>query len=63
MKLLNKLLKALKINRKTTVYSSLEEQWLANSTDLVDLERRQKMLMRGQAPFQVQANQNLSGWV
>ena len=29
------------------------EEWLANSTDLVDLERRQKILL----------NPNLKGWV
>lgn len=28
------------------------EDWLASSSDLVDLERRQKMLDRGQAPWQ-----------
>jgi len=37
------------------------EDWLANSSDLVDLERRQKMLDRGQAPWQ-KPNGNLVGW-
>lgn len=39
------------------------ERYLANSTDLVDLENRQKALTRGKAPFQVTANHNLKGWV
>jgi len=30
----------------------LEEMYLAKSSSLVDLERRQRKLMRGQAPFQ-----------
>jgi len=63
MRLLNKLLKALFTERNTGVLTKQEEKWLANSTDLVDLERRQKMLARGQAPFQVQSNTNLKGWV
>lgn len=49
--------------RSSTSTKSAEEEWLAQSTDLVDLERRQKMLTRGTAPFQVQANSNLKGWV
>jgi hypothetical protein len=39
----------------------LIEDWLASSSDLVDLERRQKMLDRGQAPWQ-KPNGNLVGW-
>ena len=31
---------------------SIEERWLSQSTDLVDLENRQKMIARGQAPWQ-----------
>jgi len=30
----------------------LEEYYLSQSTSLVDLERRQRKLLRGQAPFQ-----------
>lgn len=39
------------------------EEWLAEAHDLVDLERRQKQIARGQAPWQIQANANLKGWV
>lgn len=31
---------------------SIEEKWLSQSADLVDLENRQKMIARGQAPWQ-----------
>ena len=41
----------------------LIENWFAASIDLSDLERRQKMLERGQAPWQTRANVNLRGWV
>lgn len=41
----------------------LIENWFAASIDLSDLERRQKMLERGQAPWQTRANINLRGWV
>jgi hypothetical protein len=41
----------------------LVENWFAASKDLADLERRQKMLERGQAPWQTRANVNLRGWV
>lgn len=62
MKLLNKLLKAL-FTERTGVLTTQEETWLAQSTDLVDLERRQRMLQRGQAPWHLQTNNNLKGWV
>ena len=39
------------------------EKWLAESVSLSDLERRQKMIDRGQAPWQIQANNNLRGWI
>lgn len=39
------------------------EQWLADSVSLSDLERRQRMIDKGQAPWQIQANNNLRGWV
>ena len=38
------------------------EQWLADSASLADLERRQRMIDKGQAPWQIQANNNLRGW-
>jgi hypothetical protein len=41
----------------------LIENWFANSVDLADLERRQRMLERGQAPWQTYTNHNLRGWV
>ena len=63
MKLLNKLLKALFTEHNTGVLTTQEEKWLAQSTDLVDLERRQRMLQRGQAPWHLHTNGNLKGWV
>lgn len=49
-----------KLKRST---ASREERYLANSCDLVELERRQKELQRGDAPWQVIENKNLKGWV
>ena len=40
-----------------------EEKYLANSCDLVELERRQRELQQGSAPWQAVANKNLRGWV
>lgn len=42
---------------------NLIDDWLADSTDLVDLERRQRMIENGQAPWQLKANHNLKGWI
>lgn len=39
------------------------EEWLADSSSLQEIERKQRMLSRGEAPWQVYANQNLKGWV
>jgi hypothetical protein len=52
-------------NKATTITTEqrLVEQWLAESTDLVDIERRQRMISRGQAPWQVRASHNLRGWL
>jgi glucan phosphorylase len=41
----------------------LMEEWLADSASLQDIERKQKMISRGEAPWQVQANHNLRGWI
>ncbi len=49
IKILQKIFKAMKPMSR----SEREHDWLAKSTDLVDLERRQKAL----------TNQNLKGWV
>ncbi len=49
IKILKKVLKAMKPMSR----SEREHEWLAKSTDLVDLERRQKVL----------TNHNLKGWV
>jgi hypothetical protein len=43
-------------------YKDIKEAYLAESTDLVDLERRVRQMDRGQAPWQ-QQNKNLNGWV
>lgn len=42
---------------------TMMENWFANSVDLADLERRQRMVERGQAPWQIRAKSNLQGWV
>ena len=39
------------------------EEYLAESSNLVDLERRQGLIDRGEAPWQTKPNQNLWGWV
>jgi len=39
------------------------EEYLADSISLEDLERRQRMIERNQAPWQIQASQNLRGWL
>ena len=47
----------------TTTEQRLVEQWLAESTDLVEIERRQRMISKGQAPWQIRASHNLKGWL
>jgi len=42
---------------------SREEKYLASSCDLVELERRQRLIQTGQAPWQPVTNKNLRGWV
>jgi hypothetical protein len=39
------------------------EEYLADSISLEDLERRQRSISRGEAPWQIRANQNLKGWI
>jgi hypothetical protein len=39
------------------------EEYLADSISLEDLERRQRLINRGEAPWQVSANHNLKGWI
>jgi hypothetical protein len=39
------------------------EEYLADSISLEDLERRQRSISRGEAPWQLRANQNLKGWI
>lgn len=36
-------------------HKRMEEAYYANSTDLVDLERRMRLVSRGQAPWQIAA--------
>lgn len=36
--------------------------WLADSSDMVDLERRIKLLDQNSAPWQTGTNRNLQGW-
>jgi uncharacterized protein YjiS (DUF1127 family) len=47
-----------KPSEKDRVYA-----WLSESSDIVDLERRLKMLDLQQAPWQTTSNRNLQGWV
>lgn len=37
--------------------------WLAESSDIVELERKLKMLDLHQAPWQTASNRNLQGWI
>lgn len=37
--------------------------WLSESSDIVDLERRIKLLDQNNAPWQSGTNKNLQGWV
>lgn len=53
--------KLIKLARLSTL--TKEEKYLASSCDLVELERRQRELQRGSAPWQAVANKNLRGWV
>jgi hypothetical protein len=39
------------------------DEWLADSVSLQEIERKQRMINRGEAPWQVYTNQNLKGWV
>ena len=39
------------------------EEYLSDAVDLVDLENRLRRIDRHEAPWQVQSNQNLAGWV
>jgi hypothetical protein len=39
------------------------EEYLADSLSLSDLERRQRLIARGEAPWQLRAKQNLKGWI
>lgn len=48
---------------KPSVSNSQEYKYICESKDLVDVERRQLQVQRGEAPFQIKANQNLRGWV
>jgi hypothetical protein len=42
---------------------SVIEEYLADSLSLEDLERRQRLIARGEAPWQLRANQNVKGWI
>ncbi len=47
----------------TKTEKEMVEAYLADSVDLVDLENRIKKIDRNEAPWQIQANMNLKGWV
>lgn len=48
-------------SRKTE--KDLIEEYLADSASLEEIERKQRMISRGEAPWQIRANYNLKGWV
>jgi hypothetical protein len=48
---------------KTKTDRDMINEYLADSVSLEDLERRQRLISRGEAPWQPRANQNLKGWV
>ena len=38
-------------------------KWLCSSSSLEEIERRQRMLSRGEAPWQLNAKRNITGWI
>lgn len=38
------------------------DEYLADSASLEDLERRQRLINRNEAPWQLRASQSLAGW-
>jgi hypothetical protein len=47
---------------KTVNEQDLVEQYLADSASLADVERRQRLISRGEAPWQISAKQRLGSW-
>lgn len=41
----------------------IRDEYFSSAVSLQDLERRQRQVDRGQAPWQVKANENLKGWI
>ena len=56
-------LKTLFSNKNISTEQDKIYNWLSSSSSLEEIERRQRMLSRGEAPWQVSANQNLKGWI
>jgi hypothetical protein len=48
---------------KSDSVEQMTYDYLSKSNDLVDLERRQRRIDLGQAPWQQSINNNLRGWV
>lgn len=46
-----------------TWHQKQAEQYLSESIDLADVERRQREIDRGAAPWQLRYDQNLNSWV
>lgn len=46
-----------------TWHQKQAEQYLSESIDLADVERRQREMDKGLAPWQLKYNLNLSSWV
>jgi hypothetical protein len=59
---MKKILKRIAAYLRPRSQRDLINDWLAESTDLVDLERRQRALDRGQAPFQTVGNMRAKGY-
>ena len=48
---------------KKTWHQKQAEQYLSESIDLADVERRQREMDKGLAPWQLRNNLNLTSWV
>ena len=57
------MVKFLKAFFATKDTKTIIEEYLADSISLEDLERRQRMIQRNEAPWQIQSTQNSRGWL
>jgi len=47
---------------KSNTEDDLRNEYLAEAVSLIDLENRLRQIDRGQAPWQLRAQQSLRGW-